>query len=353
MGIKNKEFKSEILVDKFGCGNVAVIKEQGLILDLFIDLKDNSQFYHRNTILIAMIQRVYKKGGGFFILLPNGHAGFLVSKKDYPIGKLVIVMTKGFNEEKIQQIFTDELKIETSLFVFTSGSTRLLFSKKLKNRESFQVLEKALYKLTKHHSVGCSVIVRSNTLSLSKNELSNQFEKGLENFLSIKKFIPNERKVLTSGLKAVDILFNQYKGEKYKIFEVHDIFEQQGVWDEIYLLRQEKIFFGNDSYLLVNNNTANLSFDVNSGNDFSITNEELNLKAATHIARVIRILGIGGKIVVDFVPCSSKSRKKIFGFFKKNFQSDITKTVVYGWTKMGNFEIERARSKIPIDLVLD
>ena len=48
--------------------------------------------------------------------------------------------------------------------------------------------------------------------------------------------------------------------------------------------------------------------DVNSGKDLEVGTKELNLLACSEICRLIKVLGIGGKIIIDF--CHAPNQRK-------------------------------------------
>ena len=43
------------------------------------------------------------------------------------------------------------------------------------------------------------------------------------------------------------------------------------------------------------------AIDVNSGKNLKVVSKELNLLACGEICRLIKVLGIGGKIIIDFL----------------------------------------------------
>ena len=61
---------------------------------------------------------------------------------------------------------------------------------------------------------------------------------------------------------------------------------------------------------------------------------------------------MGGKILIDFLPCSKTSRRKIKRKISSYFLEDTVKNKVWGWTKGGVFELERKREKIPLKLLM-
>ena len=56
-----------------------------------------------------------------------------------------------------------------------------------------------------------------------------------------------------------------------------------------------------------------------------ISREELNFKASDEICNIVKLLGIGGKIVADFLPCPINIKKKILERIALSFSKDRAK----------------------------
>ena len=124
------------------------------------------------------------------------------------------------------------------------------------------------------------------------------------------------------------------------------------MWDKINELNKRKIYIPNGSYLILEQTSAFFAIDVNSGKNLNIGAEELNLLACREICRIIKVLGIGGKIIIDFLPCSRSKKKLIYEYIVRFFLEDISKIKIWGWTNGGSFELERERDKSPLKLLL-
>ncbi len=124
------------------------------------------------------------------------------------------------------------------------------------------------------------------------------------------------------------------------------------MWDKINELSERKIYISNGSYLILEQTSAFFAIDVNSGRNLNIGAEELNLVACNEICRMIKVLGIGGKIIIDFLPCSRSAKKLIYEYIVKFFLDDIPKNKIWGWTNGGSFELERERDKSPLKLLV-
>ena len=136
------------------------------------------------------------------------------------------------------------------------------------------------------------------------------------------------------------------------VIEEQGIFERLGLWDKINELSQRKICIANGSYLILEQTSSFFAIDVNSGNNLKIRGEELNSLACSEICRLIKVLGVGGKIIIDFLPCSRSEKKLINDFIVASFIDDIPKNKIWGWTNGGSFELERKRDKSPLKLLV-
>ena len=91
---------------------------------------------------------------------------------------------------------------------------------------------------------------------------------------------------------------------------------------------------------------------MNSGKDLKVEAKVLNSLACSEICRLIKVLGIGGKIIIDFLPCNKLEKREIHNFIVGSFLDDIPATKIWGWTKGGLYELERERDKSPLKLLV-
>jgi len=71
---------------------------------------------------------------------------------------------------------------------------------------------------------------------------------------------------------------------------------------------------------------------------------EVNLEAAPAIAQQLRLRNIAGAVVIDFVTMrSSYDRDKVQAALTEVLREDPVPTQVYGFTRLGHFELTRAR----------
>ena len=340
--------KREIIIEKYGQGNAVIVLDQKNIVDLFIDPPVRSNFYPPNTFVEAKIQRKAHKKGGYFIKLPNALEGFLKSKINYREGEVVVLLAKVFFDKDKPQTFTDKLRIVSKYFILKIGNMGYSFSNKLPKKFNKEKLIPILEAQIKNHD-NVFVICRSRIGDIGIEQFNNELEKILQHRNLIKEV--SIKKIYFDGL-ARAVALDKYEVERHQITEEEGIFERLGLWDQINSLRKKKYIIGNGAYLIIDKTSSFFAIDVNSGKDLKIDAKELNLLACLEIFRLAKILGFGGKIIIDFLPCSKIVKREIYDLILSSFSNDNQRNKIWGWTKGGAFELEREREKTPLKLLI-
>lgn len=136
-----------------------------------------------------------------------------------------------------------------------------------------------------------------------------------------------------------------------------DIFEGFNIYKQIKAAFGKQVFLQNGGYLIIEHTEAMHVIDVNSGNrknnDKSQEENalEVNLEAATEIARILRLRDMGGIIAVDFIDMHEKeNNNKLFEFLKTEMRTDRAKHSILPPSKFGVVEITRQRVKPVTDI---
>ncbi len=343
----------EMLIDKHGLGHAVAIMEKSELIDLFIDPIDCDVSYPPGSILRATISRKIDKRGGYFIRLPNKKEGFLVSKNDYKVKECVKVLAKPFFEQDKAQRFSDKLKVETKYFIIEKGNGKIFYSKNFSNNKLRNFINTQIQTRLNESGKNISVIFRSSLNNVKETKLDEIFSLSVSSFQKqideIDKFNSKNLGLLAKG-KAIN--FYGFE-EDLKITEEDGVFELRGIWDKIENLCKKKFLFGKKSYLLIEQTSAFCAIDVNSGGDLKISSANVNLEACHSIIYNIKLRGLGGKIIIDFLPCSMRDKIEIEKKITLALQKCQSGFTIFGWTKGNNFEIEGARNKIPLNLVVN
>ena len=150
--------------------------------------------------------------------------------------------------------------------------------------------------------------------------------------------------------------------EKEKIVKLYKgtipIFDHFDVNRQIKALFGKTISFKHGAYLIIEHTEALHVIDVNSGNRSKSGNNqetnalEVNMEAASEIARQLRLRDMGGIIVVDFIDMqSSENKQLLFDKMKEVMATDRTKHNILPLTKFGIMQITRQRVRPEMTIV--
>jgi len=150
--------------------------------------------------------------------------------------------------------------------------------------------------------------------------------------------------------------------EKEKIIRLYKgslpIFDHFAINKQIKALFGKTVSFKHGAYLIIEHTEAFHVIDVNSGNRSRSGNDqeanalEVNLEAATEIARQLRLRDMGGIIVVDFIDMqSNENRQLLFDRMKEVMAGDRTKHNILPLTKFGLMQITRQRVRPEMHIV--
>ncbi|WP_246940824.1 Rne/Rng family ribonuclease [Bacillus pinisoli] len=184
--------------------------------------------------------------------------------------------------------------------------------------------------------------LKKPTLLKSK---SNQFEKVIHEvgINSIEKMLVDDFNVY----QELKIMYPHQEVVYYQ--ERENIFSHHQIEAELERLQSKIVWLSNGAYLIIEHTEALTVIDVNTGKFTGKTNLKdtvlkTNEQAALEIARQIRLRDIGGMILIDFIDMKSEAEKnKIQKVFNQELQKDRTRTIVYGFTRLGILEMTRKR----------
>lgn len=150
--------------------------------------------------------------------------------------------------------------------------------------------------------------------------------------------------ILTIAPEQAEIV-KLYKGKQ-------SIFEHFGIEKQIKTAFGKTVNMANGAYLIVEHTEAMHVIDVNSGGRVKGDGEssqennalQVNLDAATEIARQLRLRDMGGIIVVDFIDMHNPvNRKTLFDHLKNEMKRDRAKHTILPPSKFGLVQITRQR----------
>ncbi len=312
------------------------------------------------------VEKDINKGGSIKDVLKTGQ-NILVQIAKEPIS------TKGPR-------LSAELSIAGRYMVLLPFSDRISVSQKITDFKEKTRL-KRLVKSIKPKGFG--IILRT----VAKNKKVAELDKDLQNSLNhwesmCKRLNQNSKKpqkVLSEvnrasailrdilndtfvGIHVDDVeLYNEIKEyleliapDKTSIVKLYNskipIFQKFGVDRQIKTSFGKTVSMPTGAYLVIEHTEALHVIDVNSGNRSNKAKSqqdtalEVNLIAATEVARQLQLRDMGGIIVVDFIDMhTATDRKKLFEHLNKEMSFDRTKHKILPPTRFGLVQITRQR----------
>lgn len=274
---------------------------------------------------------------------------------------------------------SSELSIAGRYLVMVPFSDRVSVSQKIASSEEKDRLKRLVRSIKPK---GFGVIIRT----VAEGKKVAELDKDLENLLNKWSAMctklhkaPTPSKVLVELNRASSIirdifndsftgvfvdnetLYNQVKDyvqeiapAKESIVKLHTsavpIFEKFGIERQIKTSFGRTASMSKGAYLIIEHTEALHVVDVNSGNrsnkakNQEDTALEVNLLAASEIARQLRLRDMGGIIVVDFIDMvKAPHRKKLFDHLRGEMKDDRAKHKILPPSKFGLIQITRQR----------
>ncbi|RSK41788.1 Rne/Rng family ribonuclease [Mangrovimonas spongiae] len=274
---------------------------------------------------------------------------------------------------------SSELSIAGRYIVLVPFSNRISISQKIEDKDEKDRLKRLVKSITPQ---GFGIIVRT----VAKGKKVAELDKDLHNLMGrwnamCKKLhkAHHPTKVLGELNKASSILrdiFNdtftsihvddeelyiqikdyvqQIAPKKESIVKLYQskvpIFEKFGIERQIKTSFGKTVSMAKGAYLVIEHTEAMHVVDVNSGNRSNKAKSqeetalEVNLIAATEMARQLRLRDMGGIIVVDFIDMTkAENRKKLYNHLRDEMKDDRAKHKILPPSKFGLVQITRQR----------
>ncbi|MCB4797968.1 Rne/Rng family ribonuclease [Neotamlana laminarinivorans] len=281
---------------------------------------------------------------------------------------------------------SSELSIAGRYIVLVPFSNRISISQKIEDKEEKDRLKRLVKSIT---PAGFGVIVRTVAQGKKVAELDKDLQNLLSRWTAMSKKLHKAHhptKVLGEMNKASSILrdiFNdtftgitvddeelyiqikdylqEIAPNKESIVKLYQskvpIFEKFGIERQIKTSFGKTVSMSKGAYLVIEHTEALHVVDVNSGNRSNKANNqeetalEVNLIAATEIARQLRLRDMGGIIVVDFIDMTnSQNRQKLFNHLRDEMKDDRAKHKILPPSKFGLIQITRQRVRPELDI---
>ncbi|ETN94632.1 ribonuclease G [Zhouia amylolytica] len=274
---------------------------------------------------------------------------------------------------------SSELSIAGRYLVLVPFSNRISVSQKIEDKDEKDRLKRLVQSIKPK---GFGVIVRTVAEGKKVAELDKDLQNLLNRWQAMCKKIykaPQPSKVLSEMNRAASILrdvFNDtftgiHVDDETLYYQIKDylsniapkkesivkmynapvpVFEKFGIERQIKTSFGRTVSMSKGAYLVIEHTEALHVIDVNSGNRSNKAKSqeetalEVNLIAATEIARQLRLRDMGGIIVVDFIDMSdAENRRTLYNHLREEMSDDRAKHKILPPSKFGLIQITRQR----------
>jgi ribonuclease G len=387
------ELNKETSDNKFSVGDIFLAKIGKVLPGLnasFVNVgypKDGFLHYHDLGAQVQSLNKFIKKvstGRYKEFTLKN----FRYEKDIHKDGSITNVLKSGQNllvqivKEPISTKgprLSSELSIAGRFLVLVPFSDRISVSQRIADAKEKDRL-KRLAKSIKPKGFG--VILRTVAEGKKVAELDKDLQNSMDRWKSMCKRIANNNtptKILSELNRASSILrdvmndsftnivtndetlkleikeyLQEIYPEKENIVRLHrskvPIFEKYGIERQIKTSFGKTVSMSRGAYLVIEHTEALHVIDVNSGNRSNKAGSqeetalEVNLIAASEIARQLQLRDMGGIIVIDFIDMHKpENRNKLYQHLKEQMSFDRTKHKILPPSKFGLVQITRQR----------
>ena len=272
-----------------------------------------------------------------------------------------------------------EISIAGRHLVLIPFSEKVSVSQKITSQEEKARLKKLINSIKpKNYGVIVRTVAEGRKVAVLDDELRSLVRKWEAAFENLKGAVPPKliiselnrtsailRDILNGTFNSITVndenLCNEIKDyisiiapEKEKIVKYYNgnipIFEKYGIDKQIKTLFGKTVSFKSGAYLIIQHTEALHVIDVNSGNRSKTSSDQetnaadVNIAAATEIARQLRLRDMGGIIVVDFIDMHTQEHKQlVYEKIKEAMAADRAKHNILPLSIFGLMQITRQR----------
>ena len=322
------------------------------------------QQYRENAIMTGITERAMPGIHAVFVRLPGKQTGFLPISPDRALpcsGTKLTVQIRHPATRTKKAMLTDEITLPGQMLVYLPSGQGIAVSKRLNHEEKKELLARTA---DIHLPGNGGFILRASSLVCKPSDVMAEAYELEERWKSIYQASASSPDIclLWPGEDIISTLIREERGRLEYIltnaperipdtvpcpvkccehpFMIHNI---PHMLDRS--LRR-CIRMKNGATLIIDSCEAMTVIDVNSASASGkkYTPEEINSEAAGEIARLLRLRGIGGMILIDFIDMKEeKNRMKLMEDMEAVLKEDPVKTTVHDITALGLMELTRKR----------
>ncbi len=348
--------KGRVIVrDRLDGRKAAALLEDGRLEDLLIDPPDGLDTAPE-AVLCGVAGRPMKGQGGIFVELPQGR-GFLRQAKGIRPGSKLMVQVSGYGDAAKALPLTTRVLLKGRHAIATPGAPGCNIARSIRDRETRAALQALADAEMAGAPADMGLILRSSAADAPEPEIRADIAAMRDLALSL-----IDRCAATADAPALlDAAPDAHSRAARDWADPQtampapqqDGFAAHGVLELIAQLRSPQHSLPTGGSMVLEQTSALVAVDVNTGNDTSpAAGLKVNLAAARALPRALRLRGLGGQIAVDFAPMPRKDRQALEQALEAACRRDTSEITLAGWTPLGNFELHRKRDRLALHRLL-
>lgn len=291
--------------------------------------------------------------------------------------EVVVQVAQESSKSKPPKVTTN-INLSGKYLVLTSENKRIGISKKISEEKREKIKEN----LSSDHLEDFGIIVRTNAVSASKEEMQKEYEKLKQEYIKLKETAPyrtvfsclkestpeylhmlqNVNQSWLTSILTDDRELLEKAREYLTDFQPEDL-DKLTYYDDpemslknLYRFEHhlkeallEKVWLKSGGYLVIQPTEALTVIDVNSGKSISKKKVQehylkINLEAAAEIACQLRLRNLSGIIIVDFIDMKSDDSKELLmQALESAVSADPVPVQVVDMTKLNLVELTRKK----------
>lgn len=292
------------------------------------------------SVWVARAGRPAKGMGGGFADV--GGSSLFVRGTGLREGRPVLVQVTGYGDAAKAAVATTRIALRGRFAVITPGAPGVNLSRAVERDASAEALKRRGERLLGALAGDTGLILRTAAARAAAEDIAAEVETLLSALSAAwARLDAGEPGQAVAAPAPMDRIASDWGPAE--VATGPDAFAQHGVWDALRAVTSPPADSG---ALSVEPTRAFVAVDVNTGADRSpAAGLKANLAMADELPRVLRILGLGGQVVVDAAPMPKRDRRRVEQAMGRALRRDPVETSVAGWTPLGHLELNRQRSR--------
>ena len=339
-----------ILVDRINDRDAVALWRDGQLDDLLIDPPEADATPRPGAIYRVRVGRPMKGMHGAMVTLPDGARGFLRDAKGLAPGAMLLVQVSTYAEPGKAPPVTQQVLFKSRFAIVTPNRPGINIARAIRDEDLRAQLQEIADEVMAGADPSLGLILRSNAALADPEEIAADIaamRQLAEQVLSDKSGEPT---LLVDAPCAIDTAWRDWPVDA-EVVDRPDAFETHDIWGAVDQLGRRRFDLGQGAWMQVDPTAALVAVDINTGTDQTpAAADKANRAAIRALPRALRLLGLGGMIMIDFAPLPKRDRRDMEAMLKAAFRADSIDTTLAGWSNLGLFEAQRKRERRPIRL---